>query len=395
MKITIVNGFFLPVPPLSGGATEKSWYQLARKFAAKGHQVTTISRRWPGLPDEEIHEDIRHLRLRGYDHKRKLWQNLLLDFLWSWQVFFALPRADVVIVNAVALPMWLGWLKPRAGKVVLMTGRMPKGQYRRYRAIARVLAPSSFVRDKVLEENPALAPVARVTGYPINWNLLNQPGTTTSPFPSDSGQDQICVGFIGRIHEEKGVLLLAEAMQFVAQAPGLPAWRLLVCGPSDIARGGSGSLFRTQLLNRISAALPANRFQLLDPQFNERTLAGVYRRINIFCYPSLAGQGETFGVAVAEAMAAGAVPVVSRLACFADFVRDGENALTFDHTAPDAAQQLAGAIIRLLREPGLRQQLAVAAQDSVRRFDYARYAATLLEDFKQLTVPANSPSSSS
>ena len=393
MRITIVNGFFLPVPPLSGGATEKSWYQLAREFAAKGHQVTSLSRRWPGLPNEETHEGIRHLRLTGYDHKRKLWQNLFLDFIWSWRVFFQLPDADIVIVNTIALPMWLGWLKPRAGKVVIMTGRMPKGQYRRYRAIARVLAPSSFVRDRVLEENPSLAAVARVSGYPLNWSLLSQPGTTASPFPTDSGQDEVCLGFIGRIHEEKGLRILAEAMKFVSEAPGLPAWRLLLCGPSDIARGGSGALFRTQLLNQLASALPANRFQLLDPQFDDRSLAGVYRRVNIFCYPSLAAQGETFGVAVAEAMAAGAVPVVSRLACFSDFVRDGENGLTFDQAAPDAAQKLADVLIGLLRDASLRQRLAAAAQESVRRYDYNCYAATLLEDFAQLTGRTNPPSS--
>lgn len=393
MRITIVNGFFLPVPPVSGGATEKSWYQLAQEFAARGHRVTSISRQWPGMPERETRDGVDHLRLPGSDHRRKLWQNLLLDFLWSWRVFFALPAGDVIIVNAVALPMWLAWLKPRAGKAVIMTGRMPKGQYRHYRGIARILAPSSFVRDRVIAENPALAAVARVTGYPINWGLLNQPGTTSSPFATDSGQDAICLGFIGRIHEEKGLMLLADAIRYISQTPDLPAWCLLLCGPVDVARGGSGDLFRTRLLNQLSAALPANRIQLLDPQFNERSLAGLYRRINIFCYPSLAAEGETFGVAVAEAMAAGAVPVVSQLACFTDFVRDGENGLTFDHTAPDAAQKLAGALIRLLRDSALRQRLADAALASVRRFDYTRYADALLDDFTQLTAPPKTPSS--
>ena len=161
MKITIVNGFFLPVPPISGGSTEKSWFHLAREFTARGHQVTVLSRRWPGFADEETSEGIHHRRLPGFDHRRQLWQNLLLDFFWSWRTFFALPAADIVVVNAVTLPIWLGWLKPRAGKVVIMTGRMPKGQYRRYLSIARVLAASSFVRDKVTAENPALGKVAR------------------------------------------------------------------------------------------------------------------------------------------------------------------------------------------------------------------------------------------
>ena len=395
MRITIVNGFFLPVPPVSGGSTEKSWYNLGREFAARGHEVTMISRRWDGLANRETSEGIRHRRLPGWDHRSQLWRNLLLDFIWSWQVFFALPAADIVVVNAVALPMWLGALKPRAGRVVIMTGRMPKGQYRRYRTIARVLAASSYVRDRVLEENPALAPVTRVCGYPIDWLRLTQETDRSLPSLPDVPPGEVTLGFVGRIHAEKGLMLLADALKIVGQTPGLPPWRLLLCGPSDIGRGGSGVVFRGHLLHRLSQSMSTNRFNLLDPQFNERTLAGVYQRINIFCYPSLAVQGETFGVAVAEAMAAGAVPVVSQLACFTDFVRDGANGLVFDHAAPDAAAQLAAVLVRLLREPELRQRLAAAAREAARAYAFATYAESLLADFAQLTAPANPASSAS
>ncbi len=393
MRITIVNGFFLPVPPVSGGSTEKSWYNLGREFAARGHAVTMISRRWDEFPQDEIQDGIHHLRLPGWDHQRQLWRNLLLDFIWSWRVFFALPAADIVVVNAVALPVWLGWLKPRAGHVVIMTGRMPKGQYRRYRHIALVLAASTYVRDRVLAENPALAPVVQVCGYPINWRLLRTVASMAPTGLPETHSGEVVLGFVGRIHEEKGLVLLADALRLLAGRPGLPPWRLLLCGPSDIARGGSGVVFRGQLQHRLTSAITAGRFNLLDPQFNERTLAGVYQRIHIFCYPSLAEQGETFGVAVAEAMAAGAVPVVSRLACFTDFVRDGHNGLVFDHTAPDAATQLAASLGRLLTEAGLRERLAGAARADAERYDYASYAARLLADFEQLTAPAKPASS--
>lgn len=393
MRISIVHGFFLPIPPISGGSTEKSWYHLGREFAARGHTVTMFSRRWAGFPHEETSDGIHHVRLRGSDHQRELWRNLLLDFLWSWRVFFALPAADIVVVNTVALPMWLGWLRPGAGRVVIMTGRMPKGQYRRYRAIARVLAASSYVRDRVLEENPALAPVTRVRGYPIDWRLLNQTTEMAPVAMPEARSDEVTLGYVGRIHSEKGLMLLADALKVVAETPGLPPWRLLLCGPSDVARGGSGVVFRGHLLHRLSQAMSTNRFNVLDPQFNERTLSGVYRRINIFCYPSIAEKGETFGVAVAEAMAAGAVPVVSRLACFTDFVRDGHNGIVFDHAAPDAAAQLAAALVRLLGDPALRARLACAARDDARVFDYATYAESLLADFAELTAPAQTASS--
>jgi glycosyltransferase involved in cell wall biosynthesis len=378
MKITIVNGFFLPVPPLLGGATEKSWYQLAREFAARGHEVVSISRRWPRLPDDETSGGLRHLRLPGGDHHRSLPRNLLQDFLWSLRVYRRLPAADIVVCNAVTLPLWLGRFRPKAGRVVVMCGRMPKGQYRRYSHLARVLAPSTFVRDRVLAENPALAPLTRVTGYPVNWSLFSEP-RPLRPEPAE-----ISIGYIGRIHVEKGLLLLAEALRLVNQRPGLPPWKFVMCGPSDVAHGGSGAEFRAQLLLHLSQSMHPGRVHVLDPEFNERTLAGLYRGMDIFCYPSLAEQGETFGVGVAEAMAAGVVPVVSDLACFRDFVRPGANGLVFNHTAPDAVVQLAGALEKLLRDAGERARLAAAAREEIRRFDFPSFADRLLEDFARL-----------
>lgn len=182
-------------------------------------------------------------------------------------------------------------------------------------------------------------------------------------------------------------MLLADALKLLAAMPGLPPWRLLICGPSDVARGGSGVIFRGELLHRLSTEISTPRFNVLEPQFNDRTLASVYQRIKIFCYPSLAEKGETFGVAVAESMAAGAVPVVSKLACFTDFVRHGENGVVFDHQAPNAAELLADALAQLLRDQGRRETLARNARRDSERFDYSRYAESLLEDFQQLLAP--------
>lgn len=385
MRITIVSGFFLPVPPAAGGATEKSWHELARRFAAADHAVTIVSRRWPGWPDDETVEGVRHLRRRGYDHREGLAANLWLDFWWSWRVFFALPDADIVVVNAVALPVCLGWLKPRAGRVVLLAGRMPKGQYRWYHRIARVLAPSTPVRDRVLAEKPGLAAVMRISGYPIDAARLRRPAASSVP--------TLTIGYVGRLHEEKGLRLLVGALRRLASLPGLPEWRVLLCGPDDVARGGSGPAFRAELAQVLDSFLPPEKVVYEAPQFDPAALARVYQSIDVFCYPSLAEQGETFGVAIAEAMAAGAVPIVSQLACFTDFVADGTNGLVFDHRAPDAADRLAAAIAQVLRDAALRARLAGAATATAQRYDYATFAADLLADFARLTDPAKPPSS--
>ena len=53
MKITILQGAFLPVPTKRGGAVEKVWFGLGREFARLGHTVTHVSRRCDDLPAED------------------------------------------------------------------------------------------------------------------------------------------------------------------------------------------------------------------------------------------------------------------------------------------------------------------------------------------------------
>ncbi|MBC8039410.1 MAG: glycosyltransferase family 4 protein [Opitutaceae bacterium] len=378
MKITVVMGFFLPVPPVAGGAVEKSWHRLAVEFARRGHDVTVISRRWPGWADLEIKDGVTHFRIQGFNHTQKLWLNLTLDFLWNLRVFFRLPRADVIVVNSVSLPCWLGWLRPSAGRVVVMPGRMPKGQFCAYNHVALVMATSSPVLSAVIGENARWADCSRVYGYPVNAALFAG--------PRPSAQSVVTLGFIGRIHREKGLDLLVDALVLLA-ARDLPSWRVLLCGPVDVPRGGSGPGYRDALAVRLNTALSADRVTFAPAEFDETALARRYREIDVFCYPSLATQGETFGVAVVEAMAAGAVPVVSDLECFRDFVRPGSNGETFDHTRADAATRLAEILAKLITDSILRSKLAAQARLDAQAYDFPVYAERLLTDFQSLVSP--------
>jgi len=112
MRINIVMGFFLPMPPAAGGATEKSWHRLSVEFARRGHEVTVVSRTWPGWPDRETIDGVRHVRVPGHDHSSRLSRNLQLDFFWSLRAGRALPPAEVTIVNCVALTKLAEWGAP-------------------------------------------------------------------------------------------------------------------------------------------------------------------------------------------------------------------------------------------------------------------------------------------
>lgn len=375
MRITIVLGFFLPCPPAAGGAVEKSWCRLAKLFAKRGHTVTIVSRQWQDWPNHEQIDGVNFLRRPGHDHQSSLWKNLWLDFLWCLRVHRHLPAADVLVLNTISLACWVGWLRPSAGRVVVMPGRMPKGQFRLYRRLYRILVPSSTVAEAVLRERPSFQPLIKVVGYPIDWQHLSTVGS------HDNGP--VTIGFVGRINREKGLDLLMASLRALSTSE-LPPWRAIICGPADRARGGSG----TEYLATLRSQAPS-QVAFLEPIFDEPSLHAIYQQLDVFCYPSLADTGETFGVAVAEAMAAGAVPVVSDLACFRDFITHNDNAVIFDASAADATRVLADHLAGLVIAKEKRQALATAAREAVRRYDFANYAETLLTDFTQLMAPAS------
>lgn len=123
---------------------------------------------------------------------------------------------------------------------------------------------------------------------------------------------------------------------------------------------------------------------MAPPEYDPERLARLYGGTDVFCYPSLAEKGETFGVAVAEAMAAGCAAVVSSLGCFGDLVSDAQTGLVFDHTSAEADRLLADCIGRLVADPQLRRRLAERGQAHARRFDYPVVSRAILDDLSLL-----------
>lgn len=386
MRISIVTGFFLPVPPLQGGSTEKIWHRLAGLFAAAGHDVTFVSRAWPGLPSRETMQGVRHVRIAGMDHSRSLLRNLWHDLRWGGRVARALPPADVTICNTITLPVWLRRFRPSAGRVAAVIARMPKGHGRFYGRVDLLLSLSEPVTAALLRENPRLAGRIVPFPYPIDWTRLSR--GRPAPVPVAAADRPVAISYIGRIHPEKGLDLLFRAASHLTNRSDLPEWRLDLTGPHEVAQGGGGPGYRAQLIAEFGGEL-GNRLRFLGPEFDAEELARRYQASEIFCYPSVAEAGETFGVAVAEAMAAGNAPVVSALSCFHALIVPEQTGLVFNHAAPDAGLRLADSLARLLRDAGWRSTLARRAQAHVRQFDYSAVANELLDRLGGLAAPGS------
>jgi len=367
LRITIVQGAFLPVPPLLGGAVEKAWFALGAAFADAGCEVTHVSRAHPQLPPEEHRAGVRHVRVAGFDTPRALWKLKLLDLRYSWRARRVLPPAHILITNT----FWLPLLERRRsrGHLYVHVARYPKGQLRFYPARAALQTVSAPIRRAILREVPGATDRVRVVPYPL------APAYLTPPAAAEN-----VILYAGRVHSEKGVHLLIEAFARLGAAGD--GWRLRLVGPWETRHGGGGETYRDEL--RRLAGPVAARVDFVGPVFDEAALVAHYRAAAVFCYPSLAERGETFGLAVLEAMGSGCAPVVSALECFRDFIVPRQNGLIFDHRAADPVAALASALGELAGDAQLREQLRVAARQSAGLYALPRVAQLYLDDFLRL-----------
>ena len=376
MKITIVLGAFLPVPPVMGGAIEKSWLALAQEFISRNNDVTIISRALPQFARHEIVDGVRHVRVRGFDRPRSLLWLKILDLLYSLRVRRALPAADILVTNTFWLPLLIR--DSSRGKIYVHVGRYPKGQMRLYGRAARLQAPSNDVADAIKGEAPLSAHKVIAIPYPCPQKI-----SAGAPLPLEARAKIVL--YVGRVHREKGVHLLVEAFARLRSAE-FADWKLIIVGSTDSREGGGGEAYLRQL--RRSAAVARDRVVFRGPIFDAAALEEEFRSARIFAYPSLATRGETFGLAPLEAMTHGCAVLVSDLGCFRDFILPNETGFVFEGGAPDPADSLVVAVRNALSDPVRLERIARAGQLKSQEFSRARVADKFLIDFEKLISDA-------
>lgn len=368
LRIAIIQGAFLPVPPLLGGAVEKMWFFLGKEFARRGHAVTHISRNHEDLPDAEFVNGVHYLRVQGYKTPKS---GLILkgyDLLYTLNVRKLLSADfDIVVTNTFWAPILLAAKYQRACMVDVQ--RMPKRQMRLYGQVSRLRANST--------------PVASAIRQGVNSASQDKVVLIPNPLPFvptqriDFAHKKPIILYAGRIHTEKGLDLLIRAFRKTTQA-----YRLQIVGPWDVSAGGSGAPYLEALRQLAGNA----DIEFIEPIYDIQALNKRYIDASLFVYPSVAEQGETFGLAPLEAMAWGCVPIVSNLACFHDFIKDGENGLIFDHRAPTAISQLAAHISLLQQNDPLRIKLAKNALNVRHTHSVTHIASLFLDEFYRIST---------
>ncbi|AWZ24932.1 alpha-(1-2)-phosphatidylinositol mannosyltransferase [Rhodococcus pyridinivorans] len=175
--------------------------------------------------------------------------------------------------------------------------------------------------------------------------------------------------FLGRYDEpRKGMEILLGALPaLVARHPDI---EILVVGrgDEDRLRKGAGRYFR--------------HLRLLG-QVDDDEKASAMRSADVYCAPNLGG--ESFGIVLVEAMAAGTAVVASQLDAFRRVLRDGQAGVLVPVADADA---LARGLLEVLDDDDRRQALVDFGSTVVEAYDWPVVADQILRVYETVTVGA-------
>ncbi len=173
--------------------------------------------------------------------------------------------------------------------------------------------------------------------------------------------------FVGRFEPRKGLLELLKGFRILRKT-GCEC-RLLVVGTGPLGKEArryiaTRRLKGVEFLGRVSDEEKAQLFRTAD------------------VYVSPATGGESFGIVLLEAMAAGTAIVASDIHGYKGVVRRGREGLL---VPPNEPKHIAAAIARLFNDDELRSAMGAAGQERAQEFSWERVTAKV-DDYYGLVI---------
>jgi phosphatidylinositol alpha-mannosyltransferase len=176
------------------------------------------------------------------------------------------------------------------------------------------------------------------------------------------------IGFIGRFEEpRKGLAVLVSALPEIIKV--IPDVRILVAGPGD----------KDAFLKEVPSVLH-QRFEFLG-RISEEEKADFLHSIGVYVAPNTGG--ESFGIILAEALAAGAAVVASDIPAFDALLGHGAYGTLF---VSEDGKSLASAVTTVLSNEELRNRLRVDGKSYAQSFDWDVIAERIYDVYEMAMV---------
>jgi phosphatidylinositol alpha-mannosyltransferase len=232
-----------------------------------------------------------------------------------------------------------------------------------YRYMRRaVLAASHRIARRVVVSKDAMELVQRYFGgeYEILFNGVELDRFREAPVVKAAVPT---IFFLGRHEQRKGLDVLLDAMR-----------RL----PDEVRLQVAGTGPDTERLRQLAS--DDARIEWLG-QLTDADKIARLKSATVFCAPSL--HGESFGVVLIEAMAAGTAIVASGLDGYRNVATDELDAILVE---PGDSEQLATALKRALYDEDLRARLTLAGQRRAEHFSMRGLAERYARHYEQLAA---------
>ncbi|MHA3022276.1 glycosyltransferase family 4 protein [Mycobacterium sp. BMJ-28] len=365
MRIGMVCPYSFDVP----GGVQAHVLQLAEVFRSQGHEVSVLAPSSPHVqvPDYVVsggkavpipyNGSVARLRFGPATHRTvKKWiMHGEFDVLHLHEPnapslsMLALMIAEGPIVatfhtsttKSLTLSVFAGILRPWHEKIV---GRIAVSD------LARRWQMEALGSDAV--EIPNGVPISAFGSAPL-----------LDGYPREGR----CVLFLGRFDEpRKGMAVLLAALPRLVES--FPEVQVLVVG-----RGDEQALAE-------EAGDCARHLRFLG-QVDDAAKASALRSADVYCAPNTGG--ESFGIVLVEAMAAGTAVVASDLDAFRRVL---DNGAAGKLVPVDDADALADALVAVLGDDALRRRYVEAASAAVQRYDWSVVAADILRVYETVAV---------
>ena len=339
-----------PASPTEGSGTWIAIDGLVRGLAGLGHTVTR-----------------RRLGLRTRFHTLDRW-------LYNARVALAPPVADVVVGVDLDGFIWAG--QPRQARFVVALKGIIADELKNERGMVRTLLQVQARWEKLNTERAERVVVPSRYSAAVAHEVYGVPADRLAVVPEPIDLDEWRRRFaavppapagpptvlaVARMYPRKRLDDLLRAAVILRDR--IPPVRVRIVGEGP----------ESARLHALHDRLRLGDTVTFLGEIPRQALAVEYVRADCFCLPTVQ---EGFGIAFAEAMAAGLPVVACRAAAVPEMVEDRRTGLLVNRESPE---ELAMALETLLMNDGLRADLGATGAARVAAFDLERVARRFVE----------------
>jgi glycogen synthase len=397
MKLLVINNLY---PPHYVGGYELHCEQVTEGLRARGHEVQVLTSDFKtcreNIPQPHVHRSLRihgmfgnpwlpihkleKLEQHNNEQLRALLKSFKPDLVYGWNfsglsksMLFTLQRLGVPTVFAICDhwmarsgdgDVWLRWWNrpPQSMKNrLLRTFWTATGHRQRIDSIAPTQPVEQLRFPRLYFCSGSLRDFTSAAGFDVKHGAviycpINTTRFQSAPKPAEAPIRKLL--YVGRLHEDKGVMTALRAMYIVKSK-----------FEGTLSVYGSGNPeYERKLQDFVRQHdLPVKFYSALPPS----EMPAVYAAHDALLFTS--EWPEPFALTPLEAMASGLPVIGTTTGGSIELFRDRKNSLTYK--AGDF-EDLADRILELVAERSMRVKIATLGQQEVR----ARYAEQVIID---------------